>query len=119
VTSPHKLPNGWWNLPRDASEEFDIRQGACHPDNNDGRIMTHLFFPPLDQPKPSPAFYNDARRICSSCDVETECLRWATAQRIPYGMFGGRSFRERQALRAVWATTRVAPTPRKLRSVQP
>lgn len=40
----------------------------------------------------------DAKRICMGCDVRAECLEYALATRQPYGVWGGKSERERRKL---------------------
>ncbi|HEY7821436.1 MAG TPA: WhiB family transcriptional regulator [Acidimicrobiia bacterium] len=41
----------------------------------------------------------EAKEICMSCPVRLDCLQWAVDAGIPFGVFGGRSPRERRALR--------------------
>lgn len=41
----------------------------------------------------------EAKRICSRCDVRTECLENALATDERYGILGGLSERERRALK--------------------
>ena len=56
------------------------------------------FFPP-----PGGTGGNPARRICRECPVQTECLEAALAKpqhEDDYGIWGGKSPRERRALRA-------------------
>jgi hypothetical protein len=52
-----------------------------------------LFFPE------SSANPNEAKRICSSCPVQTECLTYAIEQNDPNGVWGGLGPRERKRLR--------------------
>jgi WhiB family transcriptional regulator, redox-sensing transcriptional regulator len=40
----------------------------------------------------------DARRVCRSCAVRTECLAHALDNRIEFGVWGGMTERERRAL---------------------
>jgi WhiB family transcriptional regulator, redox-sensing transcriptional regulator len=40
-----------------------------------------------------------ARKVCESCPVINECLKFATDNDIRYGMFGGLTYRSRLALR--------------------
>ncbi|MEU6841600.1 WhiB family transcriptional regulator [Streptomyces sp. NPDC046716] len=44
------------------------------------------------------AAQNDAKRICTSCVVRTDCLAHALDERIEYGVWGGMTERERRAL---------------------
>lgn len=39
-----------------------------------------------------------AKAICSNCTVVQSCLRWALAAREPYGVWGGLSTEEREAM---------------------
>jgi len=40
----------------------------------------------------------EAKRICSRCEVQTECLEYAIATRAKYGVWGGLSEKERRKL---------------------
>ena len=39
-----------------------------------------------------------AKAVCANCPVIQNCLRWALAAREPYGVWGGLSVEEREAL---------------------
>jgi WhiB family redox-sensing transcriptional regulator len=39
-----------------------------------------------------------AKAVCAACPVIESCLRWALAAREPYGVWGGLSVEEREAL---------------------
>ena len=41
----------------------------------------------------------DAKRVCLSCTVRTECLEYALAQDERFGIWGGLSERERRKLK--------------------
>lgn len=41
----------------------------------------------------------DAKKICTSCEVRTECLEYALANDERFGIWGGLSERERRKLR--------------------
>jgi WhiB family redox-sensing transcriptional regulator len=41
----------------------------------------------------------DAKRICESCNVKAQCLAYAQATEERFGIWGGKSERERRALR--------------------
>ena len=41
----------------------------------------------------------DAKRVCSSCEVRTECLEYALENDERFGIWGGLSERERRKLR--------------------
>lgn len=40
----------------------------------------------------------DAKKVCRSCEVRTECLEYALANDERWGVFGGLSERERRPL---------------------
>ena len=40
-----------------------------------------------------------AKRVCRSCEVQTECLEYALLHDIRFGIWGGTSERERRALK--------------------
>jgi len=40
-----------------------------------------------------------AKQVCATCSVRDECLEYALVNRIKFGIFGGKSERERRALR--------------------
>ncbi|MGH3518815.1 MAG: WhiB family transcriptional regulator [Haloechinothrix sp.] len=40
----------------------------------------------------------DAKGVCSRCDVTAECLEWALRTRQPAGIFGGLTINERRPL---------------------
>jgi WhiB family transcriptional regulator, redox-sensing transcriptional regulator len=42
-----------------------------------------------------------ARAVCRDCSVQTECLKYALANREQFGIWGGTSERERRRLRRV------------------
>ncbi|MFI1197733.1 WhiB family transcriptional regulator [Micromonospora sp. NPDC020750] len=39
-----------------------------------------------------------AKKVCSRCDVQADCLEWALTTRQPYGIWGGRTEPERRAI---------------------
>lgn len=41
----------------------------------------------------------EAKRVCSSCEVRTECLEYALAHDERFGIWGGLSERERRKLK--------------------
>ncbi|GMM94632.1 WhiB family transcriptional regulator [Microbacterium sp. MTN4-26] len=63
------------------------------------QVDPEIFFP--NQGEPS----TDARRICASCDVAAECLEYALRERIDHGVWGGRTPRERNALKRTTRAT--------------
>jgi len=42
----------------------------------------------------------EAKRICQRCRVVGPCLQWALETREPYGVWGGMSVEERQAMQS-------------------
>lgn len=52
-----------------------------------------IFFPERGQPT------EPARKICAECPVASECLEYALAVGEKIGIFGGKSERERRAIR--------------------
>lgn len=54
-----------------------------------------------------------ARAVCATCPVTTECLDYALRWRIPHGIWGGTSERERRRLRITGAPG-PARLPRKI-----
>ena len=43
--------------------------------------------------------YEQARRVCMSCEVRLECAEWAITHNEEYGMWGGLTPRERKEIR--------------------
>jgi WhiB family redox-sensing transcriptional regulator len=50
----------------------------------------------------------EARRVCAGCEVREECLEYALTTPIKFGIWGGRSERERKKMRE--ARNRIART---------
>ena len=40
-----------------------------------------------------------AKAVCMSCPVRLQCLEYALERNIPHGIFGGKSERQRRAMR--------------------
>jgi WhiB family redox-sensing transcriptional regulator len=40
----------------------------------------------------------EAKRVCAACPVRTECLEYALEHREPFGIFGGKTERQRRAI---------------------
>ena len=56
--------------------------------------LTDLFFPERgDQTRP-------AKAVCAECDMRAECLEFALSGRELFGVWGGKSERERRKIRA-------------------
>ena len=64
-------------------------------------IDTSIFYHPENERGPSRRRREvRAKQICQACPVVANCLRWALAAREPYGVWGGLSVEEREALLA-------------------
>ncbi len=62
-------------------------------------LDTANFYHPENERGPSRARReNRAKAVCATCPVIESCLRWALAAREPYGVWGGLSVDEREAL---------------------
>jgi len=60
---------------------------------------TSTFYHPENERGPSRARREmQAKAVCASCPVIENCLRWALRAREPYGVWGGMSVEEREAL---------------------
>jgi WhiB family redox-sensing transcriptional regulator len=58
-----------------------------------------VFYHPENERDPSRARREAAAKaICAQCPVVAQCLLWALATREPYGVWGGTSAQEREAL---------------------
>lgn len=73
-------------------EDWRVR-GLCRDANYD------LFFPSAAEDESEPPYPSpEVKRICNLCPVRHECLEYALANRIPYGIFGGQSAYERSLI---------------------
>jgi WhiB family redox-sensing transcriptional regulator len=62
-------------------------------------VDTAIFYHPENERGPTRhRREREAKRICHSCPVVAPCLQWALDTREPYGVWGGLSVEERQAL---------------------
>ena len=60
---------------------------------------TAMFYHPENERGPSRVKREmQAKAVCASCTVVESCLRWALSAREPYGVWGGLSPEEREAL---------------------
>jgi WhiB family transcriptional regulator, redox-sensing transcriptional regulator len=60
---------------------------------------TSMFYHPENERGPSRVRREmQAKAVCAGCPVVENCLRWAIAAREPYGVWGGLSAEERDAL---------------------
>ena len=67
-----------------------------------------LFFP-LGDSGPALMQIEDAKTVCRSCNVVSDCLTWALESSQDSGIWGGMSETERRALRRRSARTGVTP----------
>jgi WhiB family redox-sensing transcriptional regulator len=62
-------------------------------------IDTANFYHPENERGPSRAKREmRAKAVCATCPVIQNCLRWALSTREPYGVWGGLSAEEREAV---------------------
>jgi WhiB family redox-sensing transcriptional regulator len=78
-------------------ENSPWRQAAACRD-----IDPDLFFP-IGTAGPAVAQIAEAKRVCWTCPVRTSCLGWAIKHYQDYGIWGGMTEPERQAMRAALA----------------
>jgi WhiB family transcriptional regulator, redox-sensing transcriptional regulator len=76
-----------WDLP-DPGEVSWQDQSLC------AQTDPELFF--LDKGGSS----TPAKKVCAACPVRTECLEYALEHREPFGIFGGKTERQRRAILA-------------------
>lgn len=92
------------------SHEMDWQWKAACQDIEDPEI----FFPVGQYGQPAPEWrIEETKRICRRCPVAEECLKWALDTNQRYGIWGGMSEIERQALkrRSSSQPTNTRPTP--------
>jgi WhiB family redox-sensing transcriptional regulator len=78
--------------PRDGDWDWQMK-AACRG------MDTALFYHPENERGPSRVRREtNAKAVCSGCPVSRKCLEWALAAREPYGIWGGTSVEEREAL---------------------
>jgi WhiB family redox-sensing transcriptional regulator len=78
--------------PREGDWDWQVR-AACRGSD------TSIFYHPDNERGPSRIRRElRAKAICASCNVVDSCLRWALLAREPYGVWGGTSPEEREAL---------------------
>lgn len=64
------------------------QRGACKGHDPD------IFFP-----EGKGGTCQQAKAICRRCPVQVECLEWALQRKERYGIWGGKSYRERRKMR--------------------
>jgi WhiB family redox-sensing transcriptional regulator len=78
--------------PREGDWDWQVN-AACRGTD------TATFYHPENERGPSRARRERlAKAICAHCTVVEHCLRWALSTREPYGVWGGLSVEERDAL---------------------
>lgn len=79
-----------WQLPKGPKVVFErASEGACHG------LSTSLFFPAQGENK----LVHEAKKVCAGCVVREECLEFALAADIKFGIFGGTSEKQRRQMR--------------------
>jgi WhiB family redox-sensing transcriptional regulator len=68
-----------------------MAEGACRHEDPE------LFFP-ISASEANAGQIDRARAICEGCHVRAECLRYALANRLTYGIWGGRTEQQRQSM---------------------
>lgn len=58
-----------------------------------------VFFPEDASPRITRGQIKEAKAICGRCPVVAQCLTWAVETRERYGVWGGLTTRERDAMR--------------------
>lgn len=59
------------------------------------KTQTKLFFPALEKKTVS---YRDAIKICTTCEVKSECLNYAVQYEMMHGVWGGTTPNQRRVL---------------------
>ncbi|QWZ07861.1 WhiB family transcriptional regulator [Nocardioides panacis] len=76
-------------------------RSACLDENPE------LFFP-VGTTGPAVTQVDEAKQICSGCEVRAQCLEWALQENQDHGVWGGLSEDERRSLRRRTARARTA-----------
>jgi WhiB family redox-sensing transcriptional regulator len=76
-----------------------IERGACNgmTETHGAELVSKLFFPTRGEGT------RRAKEICAGCEVREECLEFAIVSGEKFGIWGGKSERERRSLRRQWA----------------
>lgn len=70
-------------------------------------IATDDFFPDRESPNIMAVKISRARLTCVTCTVRTDCLKFALANGITHGMYGGKSPKERRGMSVDTADSRI------------
>jgi WhiB family redox-sensing transcriptional regulator len=93
------VPDDWFidpvklGVPGVRSAVDDDNQLAWQSDSLCAQTDPEAFFPEKG------GSTRDAKRICASCEVRSQCLEYALANDERFGIWGGLSERERRKLR--------------------
>jgi WhiB family transcriptional regulator, redox-sensing transcriptional regulator len=80
-----------------------IERGRCQTE----RVPTYIFFPERGERDA----VDQAKAICADCPVKDDCLAYALRTNQPYGIWGGKSGKERRTMRD---GTRICPACREI-----
>jgi WhiB family transcriptional regulator, redox-sensing transcriptional regulator len=84
-----------WIRTHDWDVDAWRNRSACRDSDPD------IFFP-IGSTGPALEQIETARRICTACDVNEECLEFALATNQEAGVWGGTTEEERRKLRKAW-----------------
>ena len=86
-------PTGWCRDCRDVrhAENEWMARGACQ-----GHLQPELWWPETSDP----ALAQHALALCATCEVVDDCLEYAVNGNEVYGIWGGTTPHQRQAMRA-------------------
>ena len=83
----YTTPAGLCAVDLDGGEEDWQERALC------AQTDPEVFFPEKGHTS------TDAKRVCSRCEVKTECLEYALGHNEKFGIWGGLSERERRKLK--------------------
>lgn len=79
-------------IQTDAAELLNPYRPAWHDDSLCSQTDPEAFYPEKG------GSTKEAKRICAACPAQQMCLEWALANRERFGIWGGKSERERRIL---------------------
>ncbi len=82
--------------------ETDHASTRWMANGNCAGVDPDLFFPPRG------GNTAEARQVCAACTVRAECLEYALVNKERFGIWGGKSERERRKLRQARAAAELA-----------
>lgn len=92
-----------WEKRAKCMQVVDDERDLAEQEDRDPQITTDTWYPPRDRSQYRPIAIV-AKAVCKGkdgrapCPVRTDCLRTAIATDEPFGIWGGMSHRERNAL---------------------